>query len=114
MQRCVGLGLEMRHEDYMAAIRLGETCRAQLDAVFDDLDVLLTPCTNGEAPVGLGHTGDPGFQAIWTILHVPAISLPTHRGPTGLPVGIQLIAPKYKDEHLVACARWTWQRLRPE
>jgi amidase len=114
MQRCVGAGLEMRQEDYMAAIRLGEDCRAQLDAVFDGLDMLLTPCTNGEAPAGLTHTGDPGFQAIWTILHVPAMSLPTHRGPTGLPVGIQLIAPRYKDEHLFACARWIWQRLRSE
>ena len=98
---------------HASVVRLGETCRAQLDGVFDGFDVLLTPCTNGEAPVGLGHTGDPGFQAIWTILHVPAMSLPTHRGPTGLPVGIQLIAPKYKDEQLFACARWIWQRLRP-
>ena len=114
MQHCISKGLEMRYEDYLAAIRLGETCRAQLDSVFDGLDVLLTPCTNGEAPVGLAHTGDPGFQAIWTILHVPAMSLPTHRGSTGLPVGIQLIAPKHKDEHLFACARWIWRRLGPQ
>ena len=113
MQRCIGQGLEMRHDDYIAAIRLGAACRAQLEAVFDGLDVLLAPCVNGEAPAGLSHTGDPGFQAIWTLLHVPAMSLSTHRGPTGLPVGIQLIAPKYKDEHLFACARWIWQRLRP-
>ena len=113
MQRCISQGLETRQEDYVAAIRLGEDCRAQLPAVFDGLDVLLTPCTNGEAPVGLNHTGDPGFQAIWTILHVPAMSLPTHRGPTGLPVGIQLIAPKHKDEQLLACARWIWERLQP-
>jgi Asp-tRNA(Asn)/Glu-tRNA(Gln) amidotransferase A subunit family amidase len=113
MQRCIRQGLEIRYEDYIAAVRLGETCRAQLGNVFDGLDVLLTPCTNGEAPVGLAHTGDPAFQAIWTILHVPAMSLPTHRGPMGLPVGIQLIAPRYKDEQLFACARWIWRRLGP-
>jgi Asp-tRNA(Asn)/Glu-tRNA(Gln) amidotransferase A subunit family amidase len=81
--------------------------------VFDDVDVLLAPCVKGEAPVGLAHTGDPDFQAIWTLLHVPTMSLPTHRGPNGLPVGIQIVAPLYEDERLFACARWIWQRLGP-
>jgi amidase len=52
-------------------------------AVFGEVDVLLTPCVTGEAPRGLDETGDPGFQAIWTILHTPALTLPTHRGPRG-------------------------------
>ena len=60
----------------------------------------------GEAPAGLAVTGDPAFQAFWTILHVPTITLPTHRGPTGLPVGLQVVAPRYEDERLFACARW--------
>jgi Asp-tRNA(Asn)/Glu-tRNA(Gln) amidotransferase A subunit family amidase len=37
--------------------------------------------------------------------------LPTHRGPNGLPVGIQLVAPRYDDRGLFACARWVWQQL---
>ena len=79
--------------------------------MFDEADVVLAPCVNGEAPRGLGETGDPGFQAIWTILHVPALSLPTHRGPNGLPVGIQLVGMRRADQKLLACARWIWQRL---
>jgi amidase len=82
-----------------------------LAAVFEGVDVLLAPCVNGEAPHGLEETGDPGFQAIWTILHVPALSMPTHRGPSGLPVGIQLVAQSYEEGRLFACARWIWQRL---
>jgi Asp-tRNA(Asn)/Glu-tRNA(Gln) amidotransferase A subunit family amidase len=113
LRRCIQQGLEMPHQEYLAAMRLGETCRAALDAVFDEVDVLLGPCVAGEAPVGLAHTGDPGFQAIWTILHVPTMSLPTHRGPKGLPVGIQIVAPRYQDERLFACARWIWQLLGP-
>jgi Asp-tRNA(Asn)/Glu-tRNA(Gln) amidotransferase A subunit family amidase len=111
--RCISLGMEMPYEDYLAAIRLGESCRAQLPGVFEDFDILLAPCVNGEAPAGLESTGDPGFQAIWTILHVPTISLPTHQGPRGLPVGIQLVGRRYDDARLFACAKWVWERLFP-
>jgi len=111
LKRCIALGMEMPYEHYLTAIRLGESCRAQLPAVFEDFDILLAPCVNGEAPAGLESTGDPGFQAIWTILHVPTMSLPTHTGPRGLPVGIQLIARRHDDQRLLACARWVWERL---
>jgi Asp-tRNA(Asn)/Glu-tRNA(Gln) amidotransferase A subunit family amidase len=37
--------------------------------------------------------------------------LPTHRGPNGLPVGIQLVAARHADELLFGCARWIWQQL---
>jgi Asp-tRNA(Asn)/Glu-tRNA(Gln) amidotransferase A subunit family amidase len=111
LRQRIALGRAMPRAEYLAALQLGERCRGQLPAVFAELDVLLTPCVNGEAPRGLGDTGDPGFQAIWTILHVPALTLPTHRGPNGLPVGVQLVGARHEDQQLFACARWVWQRL---
>jgi amidase len=111
LRKRIEIGRAMRHGEYLTALQLGENCRAQLPLVFQDIDVLLTPTANGEAPRGLDETGDPGFQAIWTILHTPALTLPTHRGPNGLPVGIQLVAPRYDDRGLFACARWIWQQL---
>jgi Asp-tRNA(Asn)/Glu-tRNA(Gln) amidotransferase A subunit family amidase len=111
LSRCIKLGMAMPHEEYLAAIALGESCRAQLPAAFEGLDILLAPCVQGEAPTGLDSTGDPGLQAIWTILHVPTLSLPTHRGPNGLPVGIQLVGRRYDDQRLLACARWVAERL---
>jgi len=107
----IALGRAMPHEEYAAALRLGEDCRARLPEVFGDIDILLAPCTNGEAPRGLGETGDPGFQTIWTILYTPTLALPTHRGPNGLPVAIQLVGRRRDDRRLLACARWVWQRL---
>jgi len=107
----IAIGRAMAHTEYVDALRLGESCRAQLPKIFGDLDVLLAPCVNGAAPRGLSETGDPGFQALWTMLHVPALALPTHRGPNGLPVAIQLIAPRWHDRALLACARWIWERL---
>jgi amidase len=111
LRKRIELGRAMSRAEYVAALRLGEECRARLATVFEEVDVLLTPCANGEAPRGLGETGDPGFQAIWTILHVPALTLPTHRGPNGLPVGIQLVAARHADLRLFGCARWIWQLL---
>jgi amidase len=107
----IKLGMATRHEDYVAALQLLERCRARIEALFEGIDAVIAPCVRGEAPAGLGHTGDPAFQQLWTAVHVPAMSLPTHRGPKGLPVGIQLVARRYEDERLFACARWVLERL---
>ena len=99
---------------HVAALQRAEGCRARLGTVFAAVDVLLTPCVLGEAPSGLAATGDHRFQGLWTLLHVPTMTLPTHRGPQGLPVGIQLVAPLYADTRLFAAARWIWRRLGGE
>jgi Asp-tRNA(Asn)/Glu-tRNA(Gln) amidotransferase A subunit family amidase len=111
LRKRIELGRAMPHADYVAALRLGASCRARFPVIFEHVDVLLAPCVNGEAPRGLDETGDPGFQAIWTILHAPALSMPTHRGPNGLPVGIQLVAQRHDEQRLFACAHWIWRRL---
>jgi Asp-tRNA(Asn)/Glu-tRNA(Gln) amidotransferase A subunit family amidase len=65
----------------------------------------------GEAPEGLHHTGDPAFQALWTLLHTPTVTLPTAIGPHGLPVGIQLVGPRHEDARLLALSQWIWDKL---
>jgi len=104
-------GMTMRHDDYIAALRLAEDCRARIDAAYEGLDAMISPCVKGEAPKGLNPTGDPAFQQFWTVLYGPTMSLPTHRGPNGLPVGLQVVARRYDDDRLFASARWIMQRL---
>jgi amidase len=111
MRRYIENGLKTSRADYVAAWRRVEQCRALLPKVFDGIDVLLTPCVPGEAPKGLASTGDPSMQAMWTALHTPTMTLPSHRGPNNLPVGIQLVAQRYDDDRLFACARWIWDRI---
>jgi amidase len=108
LRKRIEIGSRMPRSEYLQGLRLGEECRAKLPEVFAEFDVLLAPCVNGEAPRGLEASGDPSFQTIWTILHTPSIALPTHRGPNGLPVGIQLVGPRYADRQLLACAQWVW------
>jgi amidase len=111
MCRYIENGQKTTREGYVAGWRRVEQCRALLPSVFEGLDVLLAPCVQGEAPKGLASTGDGTMQAIWTALHTPSMTLPTHRGPNNLPVGIQLVAQRYDDDRLFACARWIWQHI---
>ncbi len=111
MQRYIENGHKISREDYVAGLRRLDQCRALLAGVFDEVDVLLVPCVPGEAPKGLTSTGEPNMQAIWTALHTPSMTLPTHRGPHDLPVGIQLVGQRYEDDRLLACARWIWDKI---
>jgi len=111
MRRSLELGAQTPQDEYAAALALAARCREHLARLFDDVDLLLAPCVPGEAPKGLESTGDPRFQRLWTALHVPTLTLPTHRGPAGLPVGIQLVAPMNADLRLFDSARWVWDKL---
>ena len=104
-------GLSMSYKTYKKALNLAQKSRHEIKGIFDQVDFVLAPSTHGEAPFGLDSTGDPKFQGLWTILHVPTITLPTHSGPNNLPVGIQLIGYNHRDEHLLSWARWVLENL---
>jgi amidase len=111
LKRSIRNGLLTPRARFVDALAAVERCRAALPAVFDGVDALLTPSVAGEAPLGLEWTGDHRFQSLWTMLHTPTITLPTHTGLLGLPVGIQLVAPLYADNHLLAIARRVFDLL---
>ncbi|HEY3909449.1 MAG TPA: amidase [Stellaceae bacterium] len=96
---------------YVEAIETAEQFRARLDDVFDKFDVLLTPSAVGEAPEGLGSTGDARFNAIWTLAWTPCVTLPAGAGRDGLPLGIQLVGRRFSDEKLLDAAAWVEPRL---
>jgi amidase len=96
---------------YVEAIETAEAFRHHIDDIFGDFDVLLTPSAAGEAPLGLGSTGDPSFNSIWTLAWTPCVTLPAGNGPQGLPLGIQLVGPRFRDEALFDAAAWVEARL---
>ena len=67
--------------------------------------MLLAAAAAGKAPQG-GATGDVAFCAMWTVLRLPAISVPVMTGPHGLPIGAQLPARPAEDATLLATASW--------
>jgi Asp-tRNA(Asn)/Glu-tRNA(Gln) amidotransferase A subunit family amidase len=99
-------GAQVDYATWVAARKLGEKGRAAVDALFDDIDVILTAPAPGEAPVGLQMTGKATFNLLWTYLWMPCITLPFAKGPTGLPVGIQLVGRQHEDATLLDIAGW--------
>lgn len=87
------------------AYGLAEACRAEFDGLFGPrLDVVIAPAATGEAPEGLAFTGDAVFNTFWTLLHGPCVAVPAGSGPTGLPVGVQLVGPRFEDARLLRLA----------
>ncbi|MDE0146752.1 MAG: amidase [Rhodospirillaceae bacterium] len=78
--------------------------RIEFAAAFAGYDAWLTPAVIGEAPAGLESTGEALFNRMWTALHGPCITIPAHRGPNGLPVGVQIVSPRLSDAGLLAVA----------
>jgi Asp-tRNA(Asn)/Glu-tRNA(Gln) amidotransferase A subunit family amidase len=80
-------------------------------SAIDECHVLLAPSTTGEAPEGLDSTGNPVMNRVWTLLHVPCVTVPVARGPSGLPVGLQVIGRFADDARTLAAARWVHERM---
>ena len=93
------------------AQEIADRGRGELQDVFGRFDALLTPAALGEAPLGLQSTGDPAFCRAWTLLGCPCVSLPVFKGPSGLPVGLQIVGMRNDDARLLAIAQWVEKRL---
>jgi Asp-tRNA(Asn)/Glu-tRNA(Gln) amidotransferase A subunit family amidase len=106
-------GREVKAVDYLRALRT----IGPLNLNFDDLfmqryDAILTPAALGTAPKGLASTGDPSFCTLWTLVGLPALTLPLLQGANGLPLGVQLVGRRNFDARLMRTARWLVERVR--
>ena len=99
-------GMAIAFADYNAARETLESARRLAADTFGDCDFWLTAPATGEAPAGLAFTGDPVFNRLWTLLHVPCLAVPFGRGPSGLPLGIQLVGRPRGAARLLAAGRW--------
>jgi Asp-tRNA(Asn)/Glu-tRNA(Gln) amidotransferase A subunit family amidase len=106
-------GAALDAEAYLKARARTRAARASLAQTFAEVDVLMTLPAPGEAPEGLGATGDPVFNRIWTLLGVPCLAVPCGTGPQGLPLGVQLVGAFDGDAGLLAAGAWLERRLAP-
>ena len=100
----LAFGQSLHGADFAAAQSLTIAARRALDAVFESVDVLLAPSAEGEAPAGLGTTGNPIFNRLWTLLGNPCVHVPVGAGERGMPVGVTVIGPRWADALTLSAA----------
>lgn len=102
--------------DYLAAQDARRDLAARFARFFQDYDLLLTPMTSVTAfaadrwvPEGFEDLGDP---RAWTpfgypvnLIQSPAVTLPCGLSSAGLPIGLQIVAPRFGEAVMLALAR---------
>ncbi len=96
---------------YDAACATAETFRRALARKFAGIDLILAPSAPGEPTTDLVGVQASNFNRVWTLMHTPCLNVPAFSGPTGAPVGIQLVAPVGADDRLLQHADWVSARL---
>ncbi|KAF5021976.1 hypothetical protein F66182_5986 [Fusarium sp. NRRL 66182] len=81
--------------DKMAALR------PVFDKIASQYAAVITPSVPDEAPVGLESTGSHIFCSMWSGLHTPVLNVPGFKGEHDMPIGLSLVAPRYRDRHLL-------------
>lgn len=100
MQDLISSGNKISIEDYHAA--LGEQNRLieKMDTFFENFDAIISLSTAGAAPMR-DFFEKPDSALMWTLTHLPAISVPIFSTEYGEPYGLQIVSRKYNDHLLL-------------
>jgi amidase len=111
-------GLKLKSLDYAAAAEKRLALYQRFNALFERFDVLLTPCSpvrqfpveqnfpdriNGR--VLEDYTDWFASNSLITLVSLPAASAPAGLTPDGLPVGMQIVAPRFEEPLILRVAR---------
>ena len=97
---------------YLAALEEARALRPFFEELFtQQCNAIITPSATGIAPQGLGATGNPVFCSLWTLLGLPAVSLPLLEGDDSMPIGVQLVGAMGDDARLLRTARWLVRKI---
>lgn len=115
-------GLAVTVDDYLSARRRRAAYTHRLDELLSDSGVLLTPTLAVDhwlADGRLDDSSEPGMTppeiystAVQNVTGHPAISVPAGRHDSGSPYGLQITAPRWRDDLLLDIAD-LWESHRP-
>ena len=98
-------GYQVSNKNYQLALKDLSILKNQIDTVFDETDLIITPSAPGEALKGLEYTGSPIFNTTWSLNGNPCITLPLFKGKQELPIGCQLVTRFGNDDQLLNYAK---------
>jgi Asp-tRNA(Asn)/Glu-tRNA(Gln) amidotransferase A subunit family amidase len=96
---------------YDEARRLARQARRAFVDFMEGIDVLVTPSAPGAAPHGLGSTGKPTFNRLWTLLGTPCVNVPGLFDSAGLPLGVQIVGRFARDRLALEAAAFLQRAL---
>ncbi|KAF2730609.1 Asp-tRNA Asn/Glu-tRNA Gln amidotransferas-like protein subunit A [Polyplosphaeria fusca] len=79
--------------------------RPKADELADRYAAILGPSVLDVAPKGYDNTGSAAFCGPWTAMHMPVVNVPGFKGENNMPIGLSLVASRYRDQHLLRVAR---------
>jgi aspartyl-tRNA(Asn)/glutamyl-tRNA(Gln) amidotransferase subunit A len=97
--------------DYAEARETGRRWRRSLEAVFEDVDLLLVPTTLTTAPLAtavetIGLTAPlTELTYPWSLARLPVLALPSGFDRRELPIGIQLVGSSFREDTLFRAGR---------
>jgi aspartyl-tRNA(Asn)/glutamyl-tRNA(Gln) amidotransferase subunit A len=106
LRRLLARGLETSAVEYSAALERRLRFITEMQVLAESADVLITPTTPTPSLADLTNTGNTAFQGPWTSCGLPTITIPSGLAGSGLPMGLQIIAAPFREERLLAAARW--------
>ncbi len=102
----LGNAARISTDQYDQARRIARGARRTFAELMAETDVLLTPSAPGAAPHGLGATGKPTFNRLWTLLGPPCVNVPGLTDGNDLPLGVQIVGRFARDKIALAAARF--------
>jgi len=102
--------LAITADQYDAARRAASRGRQALADTMADFDVILTPSAPGAAPAGVGATGNPMFNRLWTLMGAPCVNVPGLRD-NELPLGVQIVGRFGRDRLTLEAALFVEQAI---
>jgi aspartyl-tRNA(Asn)/glutamyl-tRNA(Gln) amidotransferase subunit A len=119
----MALGAMVSGPEYVQALRMRRELCAEMAAVMQDVDLLLTAAATGEAPAidsvpKWGMFEKPGLTIPFNVTGQPALTVCAGYGERGLPVAIQIAGRPFDDATVLAAGHayeqaHPWRQQRP-
>ncbi|MER6528458.1 amidase [Streptomyces sp. NPDC001508] len=114
LREICGAGARLSALDYLAAVDVRMDLGRRMGRFHETYDLLVTPTVpitafeaGAEAPKGSGHrrwTGWTPFTYPFNLTQQPAASVPVGADEAGLPIGLQLVAARHRDDLVLRAA----------